>query len=101
MRCGAKEEWLKAFLVLPGGIPSHDTFNRSFSSLNPEELESCFMDWTRSVANLCENEVVGIDVMGGQKDIALYNDANNLQRKSRHQYKNNTIKCWRVSKRLN
>jgi hypothetical protein len=57
----AKEEWLRTFLALPGGIPSHDTFNRLFSSLNPEELESCFMDWTRSVANLCENEVVGID----------------------------------------
>jgi predicted transposase YbfD/YdcC len=57
----AKEEWLKTFLALPGGIPSHDTFNRLFSSLNPEELESCFMDWTRSVADLCENEVVAID----------------------------------------
>jgi hypothetical protein len=57
----AKEEWLKTFLALPGGIPSHDTFNRVFSALNPEELESCFMYWTRSVADLCENEVVAID----------------------------------------
>jgi hypothetical protein len=35
----AKAEWLKTFLVLPGGIPSHDTFNRLFSSLHPEALE--------------------------------------------------------------
>jgi hypothetical protein len=24
--CKAKHEWLKSFLKLPGGIPSHDTF---------------------------------------------------------------------------
>ena len=47
-----KEEWLKTFLQLPSGIPSHDTFNRVFSALNPEELESCFIEWTRAVANL-------------------------------------------------
>ena len=42
----AKEEWLKTFLQLPNGIPSHDTFNRVFSALNPEELEGCFIEWT-------------------------------------------------------
>jgi predicted transposase YbfD/YdcC len=57
----AKEGWLKTFLRLPEGIPSHDTFNRVFSALNPEELEGCFMDWTRSAADLCENEVIAID----------------------------------------
>lgn len=57
----AKEDWLKTFLVLSGGIPSHDTFNRLFSALDPQELECCFMDWTRSVADLCENEVIAID----------------------------------------
>jgi hypothetical protein len=57
----AKEDWLKTFLRLPGGIPSHDTFNRVFSALNPEELKGCFMDWTRPVADLCENEVIAID----------------------------------------
>jgi hypothetical protein len=39
----AKEEWLKTFLSLPGGIPSHDTINRLFSALNPDELGRCFM----------------------------------------------------------
>ncbi|GHV40509.1 hypothetical protein FACS1894179_07140 [Bacteroidia bacterium] len=57
----SKEDWLKTFLRLPGGIPSHDTFNRVFSALDPQELEQCFMDWTRSVADLCANEVVAID----------------------------------------
>lgn len=31
----AKKDWLKTFLELPNGIPSHDTFNRVFATLNP------------------------------------------------------------------
>jgi predicted transposase YbfD/YdcC len=57
----ARENRLKTYLRLPGGIPSHDTFNRVFSVLNPEDMEGCFMDWTRPVADLCENEVMAID----------------------------------------
>lgn len=57
----AKEGWLRTFLRLPEGIPSHDTFNRVFSALNPEELESSFLSWARSVAELTDNEVVSID----------------------------------------
>ena len=38
--CGkAKEEWLKTFLELANAIPSHDTFGRIFSELDPEMLE--------------------------------------------------------------
>jgi len=34
-----KRKWLKNFLVLKNGIPSHDTFRRVFSLINPEQLE--------------------------------------------------------------
>lgn len=57
----SKEDWLRTFLELPNGIPSHDTFNRVFSALDSEEFERCFIDWTRSVAELCEHEVIAID----------------------------------------
>jgi len=57
----AKEPWLKTFLPLPNGIPSHDTFNRVFSMLDPEPLEACFLAWVREVAQLSQGEVVSID----------------------------------------
>ena len=57
----SKEPWLNGFLQLPNGIPSHDTFNRVFSTLDPEELETCFLDWVKSVAQITKGEVVSID----------------------------------------
>ena len=56
-----KEQWLKQFLSLPNGIPSHDTFNRVFASLCAEQLRSCFMDWVQSIAQITEGRVVNID----------------------------------------
>ncbi len=35
-----KEKWLKKFLELPNGVPSHDTMQRVISLLNPETLYS-------------------------------------------------------------
>jgi predicted transposase YbfD/YdcC len=56
-----KQPWLETFLKLPGGIPRHDTFNRIFSALDPEELERCFVAWVSCVAQLSAGEVVSID----------------------------------------
>jgi predicted transposase YbfD/YdcC len=56
-----KREWLKTFLTLPGGIPSHDTFNRVFAALDPDEMEKGFADWVSSIAKLTAGGVVAID----------------------------------------
>lgn len=42
----AKQPWLRSFLELPGGIPSHGTFNRVFSALEPGRFLECFLRWT-------------------------------------------------------
>ena len=34
----ARQAWLSGFLELPNGIPSHDTFNRVFNRLDPEQF---------------------------------------------------------------
>ncbi|WP_044408875.1 ISAs1 family transposase, partial [Thiomicrospira microaerophila] len=43
----AKEAWFKRFLALPNGIPSHDTFGRVFSLIDPNAFESAFIDWAQ------------------------------------------------------
>lgn len=57
----AKEPWLRTFLELPNGIPSHDTFARVFARLDPEQLQRAFLDWVRSVSQLTDGEVIAID----------------------------------------
>ena len=57
----AKEEFLHSFLDLPNGIPSDDTFNRVFSSINSEQFEACFVHWVSRLVNLTDGEVIPID----------------------------------------
>lgn len=56
-----KEAWLKTFLELPNGIPSHDTIGRVLAALNPSALASAFREWVSAVAKLTNGEVVAID----------------------------------------
>lgn len=56
-----KYKWFKRFLKLPNGIPSHDTFNRVFARLNPEQLQDCFLNWVQSISSLVPGEIVAID----------------------------------------
>lgn len=56
-----KEAWLKTFLDLPNGIPSHDTIGRVFTILDPKTLEAVFRRWMQTVAQLTGGEVVAID----------------------------------------
>lgn len=53
----AKHSWLKSFLELPEGIPSHDTFGRVFALLDPEQLSSAFISWIGSLVERVEGLV--------------------------------------------
>lgn len=56
-----KQKWLKSFLALPQGIPSHDTFGRVFAALKPEEFERCFLAWMSGLVELSGGKLVAID----------------------------------------
>ena len=57
----AKKEWFEAFLELPNGIPSHDTFNRVFNRLDPEQFQGCFMNWISAASQIIGGQVIAID----------------------------------------
>ncbi len=57
----AKAPWLRTFLALPSGIPSHDTFGRLFARLDPAAFERCFVAWVRAVAPETLGHLVAVD----------------------------------------
>ncbi len=57
----SKLAWLKTFLELPNGIPSHDTFRRVFMLIDPDAFEAGFTTWVGSLTAGFEREVVAID----------------------------------------
>ena len=56
-----RESWFKRFLKLPGGVPSHDTFERVFAALDPRAFERCCLAWLRDVADLVGVGHIAID----------------------------------------
>jgi len=57
----AKRAWLRTFLELPSGIPSHDTFRRVLLLLAPESFADVFRRWTQSLRTAVSAEVVALD----------------------------------------
>jgi len=54
-------EWLKSFLRLRNGAPSHDTYNRVFQALDGRQLADALSRWTQSVRSVLGGEVVALD----------------------------------------
>lgn len=56
-----KEAWLKQFLRLENGIPSHDTFGDVFRMLNAEAFQRSFTRWIEGVFTVTQGQVIAID----------------------------------------
>ena len=54
-------DWLKTFLRLRNGAPSHDTFNRVFQALDANRLADAMSRWTQNVRTVLGGEVVALD----------------------------------------
>lgn len=71
--CGAKDwqqietfgkqrhDWLRRFLKLANGIPSHDTFERVFDRIDPRAFHQCFQNWVSAIAAKLNIQHIAID----------------------------------------
>ena len=57
----SKETWLRGFLDLPNGIPSHDTFGRVFRLLDPQQWQDGFLSWVETITQAAKGQIVPID----------------------------------------
>ena len=56
-----REKWLRGFLGLENGIPSHDTFRRFWQNLAPARLNACFLAWAGALAADPAGDTIHLD----------------------------------------
>lgn len=71
----SKEDWLRTFLELKNGIPSHDTFGRVFSLLDPQAFQDAFREWV----GIIQGKVEGIVAIDGKTARGSHDRANGKQ----------------------
>jgi predicted transposase YbfD/YdcC len=86
----ARKKWLEKFLELPNGIPSHDTFARVFSQINPDEFNKSFLSWIKGISKITAGEIIAFD---GKQSRNSGNEKNG-------QGVINTVSAWAASNRL-
>jgi predicted transposase YbfD/YdcC len=86
----ARKKWLEKFLELPNGIPSHDTFARVFSQINPDEFNKSFLSWIKGISKITAGEIIAFDGKQSRNSGDGKNDQGVI----------NTVSAWAVSNRL-
>ena len=56
-----KEEWLKKYIDLEYGVPSHDTIQRVFEHLDSKAFNRAFMEWTNKISDHTEGRIIAVD----------------------------------------
>jgi len=56
-----KQDFLSQFLILPNGIPSHDTFNRIFRYMDTQSFEDCLVKWSEEIIKELSDYQINID----------------------------------------
>jgi predicted transposase YbfD/YdcC len=69
----SKFHWLKTFLELPNGIPSHDTFGRVFARIDAQQFQLAFYEWVWAVNDIVQGQIINLDgkQLRGSKDKVL------------------------------
>jgi predicted transposase YbfD/YdcC len=56
-----REDWLRQFVEVKNGIPSHDTISRVFAALDSATFQACFIRWMSGLCPSLEGQIVAID----------------------------------------
>jgi len=64
--------WLKTFLQLPAGIPSHDTFRRVLGLLDRKHFAACLFQWTQALHEATGGKVLAIDGKTARRSFAKH-----------------------------
>ena len=86
----AMKKWLEKFLKLPNGIPSHDTFARVFSQINPDEFNKSFLSWIKGISKITAGEIIAFDGKQSRNSGDEKNGRGVI----------NTVSAWATSNRL-
>ncbi len=74
----SKLEFFRSFLPLPNGIPSHDTFNRVFARLDPQQFRECFLGWVQDLVCASGEQLKGIVAIDGKTLCGSRDSASNV-----------------------
>jgi predicted transposase YbfD/YdcC len=83
--------WLRKFIKLKNGVPSHDTISRVFRMIKPDEFHEAFLEWVRSLD------------MGSEGLNVIAIDGKSLRRShDRKTFKNmlHSVAAWSVANRV-
>lgn len=67
-------DWLRQFLALRNGIPSHDTFGRVFARINGDQFQVCFISWVQAVFQSTAGQVIAVDGKQARRSYDRTND---------------------------
>lgn len=56
-----RKRWLSQFINLKNGIPSHLTFARVISIIDPIVFEQCIREWINGITNVLAMDIINID----------------------------------------
>lgn len=70
--------WLRQYVPLKNGVPSHDCINYVLARLSVEGFRECFLSWTRSVMDKCPGEIIALDGKTARGSRDRKNDRNPL-----------------------
>lgn len=68
-----KLDFLRQFLDFENGIPSHDTFGRIFSLIDPKQFGDCFIRWVRAI----QDDIPALISIDGKTIRRSYDHTNN------------------------